>query len=83
MKTRLSESQAEVDELNQSQSVRTCIVIGPSGSASDSDNLVFITPGHKRRSRKRSQKKMETFGLVLSECDSAYDSDSDSVASEN
>ena len=64
MKTRLSEAQAEVDELNQSQRGRTGIVIGPSGSVSDSDNLVF-TPGHKRRSRKRSQKKMETFGLVL------------------
>ena len=80
MKTRLSESQAEEDEPNQSQGVRTCIVIGPSSSASDSDNLVF-TPDHKRRSRKRSQKKMETFWLVLPtpirrpSYDSAYDSD--------
>ena len=30
MKTRLSESQAEAEELNQSQSLRTCIVIGSS-----------------------------------------------------
>ena len=43
-----------MDELNQSQSVRTLIVIGPSASASHSDNLLF-TPDHKRRSRKRSQ----------------------------
>ena len=28
VKTRLSESEAEVEELNQSQSVGTCIVIG-------------------------------------------------------
>ena len=42
VKTRLSESEAEVEELNQLQSIGTCIVIGlPSASASNSDNLVY------------------------------------------
>ena len=49
---------SNVDELNQSEIVRTCIVIGPSALASDFDNLVLLD-------RKRSQKKMETFWLVL------------------
>ena len=42
MKTGSSESQAEAEELNQSQSVGTCIVIGLSfsASASNSDNLL-------------------------------------------
>ena len=44
VKTRLSESEAEAEEPNQSQSVGTCIVIGLSFrliSAYDSDNLLF------------------------------------------
>ena len=42
VKTGSSESQAEAEELNQSQSVGTCIVIGLSfsASASNSDNLL-------------------------------------------
>ena len=49
MKTGSSESQAEAEELNQSQSVGMCIVIllYHSASSPDSDNLVF-TRSYKR-----------------------------------
>ena len=62
MKTRLSESEAEAEKLNQSQSVGMFIVIGlvpPLLYTSDSDNLVFTRSyaERMRRSRKRSRKK--------------------------
>ena len=60
VKTRLSESQAEAEELNQSQSVGTCVVIGLSfrfcfrlrqvgrkwkgSDSSDSDSVALMTP---------------------------------------
>ena len=46
VKTESSESQAEAKELNQSQNVGTCIflMVCPSASASDSDNLVLTRP---------------------------------------
>ena len=60
VKTESSESQAEAEELNQSQSVRTCIflMVCPSASASDS---VWFSLGHKgneaTESIKQSRKK--------------------------
>ena len=46
VKTESSELQAEAEELNQSQNVGTCIflMVCPSASASDSDNLVLTRP---------------------------------------
>ena len=105
MKTRLLKSQAEAEELNQSQSV--------GNEHSDWFFLLLLLPtptiwfsqDHERRNHKRSLKKMETFDssdsdsaalmtllttpffdfhLVISAlATSHYDSDSDSVASEN
>ena len=73
MKTRLSESQVEADEAWEY--VPVLWLVYPSASASDSDNLVFTKSG----SRKRSQKKMETFWSFRLRFrrpyDSAYDSD--------
>ena len=73
MKIGLSESEAEAEELNQSQSVRAYIVIGlffPAAFASYPDNLVFT----RRWNRKRSRKKMETFWFFWLRFLRAYDS---------
>ena len=83
MKTGSSESQADTEELNQSQvGERALRLVHPSASATESDNLVFTE--RKWRSRKRNRKKMETFWFFWLRFrradDSAYDSDS--VASE-
>ena len=84
MKTGSSESQADTEELNQSQvGERALRLVHPSASATESDNLVFTE--RKWRSRKRNRKKMETFWFFWLRFRRAYDSayDSDSVASEN
>ena len=71
--TPLSKSRAEAEELNQSQSMGTCIVIGLSF------NFCHRFRSGKRRSHKRSRRKMETFwffGLRLCRAyDFAYESD--------
>ena len=82
VKTGSSESQAEAEEQNQSQSVGTCTAW-----------LVWFSLDHKRRSHKRSRKKMETFWFFWLAYDSEFCGgfslshklcyDSDSVISEN
>ena len=61
VKTGSSESQAEAEEQNQSQSVGTCTAW-----------LVWFSLDHKRRSHKRSRKKMETFWFFWLEYDSEF-----------
>ena len=59
-----------------------CDWFGSSASAFDSDNLVFTRSKaeHKRRSRKRNRNAVS---LDHKLCASDYDSDSDSIGSEN
>ena len=76
MKTRLSESQEEVEELNQSQSVGTFIVIGlsfRSGFRLRQSGIHSIISGTKRQSHKRSRQKTETFWFFRLRFRRAYD----------
>ena len=86
VKTRSSESQAEAEELDQSQSVGTCIVIGLSFRLCPTPTIWFSLD-RKRRSHKRSRKKLEAFWFFRLRFrrayDFAHDSDCDSVTSES
>ena len=102
--TRLSESQAEAEELNQSQSLGTCVT-GLSFPFLLRSATIRSSLDRKRQNHKRSRKKMETFWFFRLRLrhtydseydwdfgfsqghersyDFAYNSDSDSVPSEN
>ena len=87
VKTRSSESQAEVEELsqsNKSRNVHCKWFILPFLLPTPT---VWFLLDRKRRSHKRNRKKMETFWFFRlrfrRSCHYAYDSNSDSVASEN
>ena len=87
VKTRSSESQAEEEDLSQSNksgNVHCKWFILPFLLQTPT---VWFLLDRKRRNHKRNRKKMETFWFFRlrfrRSCHSAYDSDSDSVANEN
>ena len=69
----LSESQAEMEELNQSQSMGTCIMIGLSFRFCFRVRQSLFLQDRKRRSDKWNQKKMETFWYFWLRFRRAYD----------
>ena len=74
METRLSESQAEAEELNQSQKVETCIVIVFIPPLLLPTPKIWFSLDRKRRSHRRSRKKRETFWFFRPRFRRAYDS---------
>ena len=84
VKTRLSQSEAEAEKLNQSQSVGTCIVIDLSFCFCFWLWQIWFSLDHKRNVSGGVVSRIGTlFSLNHKFYASDYDSDSDSVASEN
>ena len=84
MKTKLSESEAEGEELSQSQSVGTCIVICFFLPPLLPTSTIWFSLDHKRNVSDGVVSGIGTlFSLDHKLYSSDYDFDSDSVASEN